>query len=87
MLDHQQVMVLDNMVCAERSALVGALAEVYHEHVVVRLGQAESGEILELLSSPDGRTWTLLVQRLALSCVKDSGEDFMLNLREWGEKP
>lgn len=64
--------------CGPRQALLDGLAESYAEHVVAQ-ALTEEGRMLELLSSPDGATWTALVTAAdGRTCVVASGRHFDL---------
>lgn len=61
-------------VCAERAALLASLQREYSE-APKGAGLASNGSVIELLTSSDGKTWTLLVtQPDGTSCVMAAGE-------------
>lgn len=61
-------------VCAERSALLGSLEREFAE-APKGAGLASDGSMLELLTSSDGKTWTLLMtQPDGTACVIAAGE-------------
>lgn len=61
-------------VCAEREALMTSLSREYSE-APNAVGLANNGSVVELLTSRDGRTWTLLMTRPdGTSCVVAAGE-------------
>lgn len=62
------------VVCAEREALLTSLSRQYAE-APRALGLANNGSVMELLSTRDGKTWTLLMtQPDGTSCVLAAGE-------------
>ena len=64
------------MVCTERAALVAHLCRAYAETTIGR-GIAGNGGVVELLSSPDGESWTLIITMPnGLSCLLASGENW-----------
>lgn len=61
-------------ICAERDALTTSLSREYSE-APKAVGLANNGNVVELLTSRDGRTWTLLMTRPdGTSCVVAAGE-------------
>ena len=62
--------------CAPRTALLAGLATKFHE-APVAIGLASSGALIEILTSADGETWTLLISRPdGTSCLVASGQDW-----------
>jgi hypothetical protein len=62
------------MVCAEREALLTSLSREYAE-APKELGLANNGSVFELLTTRDGRTWTMLMSKPdGTSCVVAAGE-------------
>jgi len=62
------------MVCAEREALLTSLSREYAE-APKELGLANNGTVFELLTTRDGRTWTMLMSKPdGTSCVVAAGE-------------
>ena len=62
------------MACGERSALLRRLGQAWAEAPVAR-GLASTGNMIELLASADGSSWTLLVTGpTGIACVVASGE-------------
>lgn len=62
------------IVCAEREALLTSLSREYAE-APKELGLANNGNVVELLTTRDGRTWTMLMTRPdGTSCVIAAGE-------------
>lgn len=63
--------------CFERAALMKHLSGKFEE-APVAAGLAANGSVLELFSSPDGVTWTIvLTQPNGATCVMASGESWM----------
>ncbi len=63
-------------VCAERESLLSNLAREYRE-APSALGITNTGNLLELVRTNDGRTWTLLSTRPdGTSCVVAAGESW-----------
>lgn len=66
--------------CAERSALKAVLAQRWQERPTA-FGMASNGRVLELYTSPEGQSWTLVaVAPEGRACVIASG-------RGWIERP
>ena len=64
-------------VCFERGALIKHLSGKFEE-APVAAGLAANGSVLEVFSSPDGVTWTIvLTQPDGATCVMASGEAWM----------
>lgn len=62
------------MVCAEREALLSSLLKEYKE-APRELGLANNGSVVELLTTRDGKTWTMLMTRPdGTACVIAAGE-------------
>lgn len=62
------------VVCAPREALLTSLSREYSE-APQAVGLANNGSVVELLSTRDGKTWTLLMtQPDGTSCVIAAGE-------------
>lgn len=61
-------------VCADRGDIVKRLAGKYSE-TPTSIGLANSGGIVELLTSADGNTWTLIVtDTQGVSCLMAAGQ-------------
>lgn len=61
-------------ICAERDTLMSSLSREYAE-APKAVGLANNGSVVELLTTRDGRTWTLLMTRPdGTSCVVAAGE-------------
>lgn len=68
--------VAQELVCVPRGELIARLAEKFRE-VPVGVGIAQNGALLEIIASPDGSTWTLLVTSVdGTSCVTATGTDW-----------
>jgi len=64
-------------VCFERTALLKHLDGKFEEEPVAA-GLAANGSMLEVFSSPDGLTWTIvLTQPNGATCVMASGESWV----------
>jgi hypothetical protein len=70
--------------CGQRAAVLNHLALQYGERRVAR-GLSDSGAILEIVASDDGRTWTALLTfpggragEPALACLLATGSHFEL---------
>ena len=64
-------------VCFERGALIKHLDGKFDE-APVAAGLAANGSVLEVFTSPDGVTWTIvLTQPNGATCVMASGESWM----------
>ncbi len=62
------------MACAERNDIISRLDGQYSEEPVA-MGLANNGGIIEVLSSPEGSTWTIIVTDTnGLSCLVAAGE-------------
>ncbi|MFC4270998.1 hypothetical protein GQF03_04635 [Sneathiella chungangensis] len=64
-------------VCFERTALLKHLSGKFEE-APVAAGLAANGSVVEVFSSPDGLTWTIvLTQPNGATCVMASGESWV----------
>tara|TARA_R110002072_G_scaffold42656_2_gene120378 strand:- start:1137 stop:1505 length:369 start_codon:yes stop_codon:yes gene_type:complete len=64
-------------VCFERAALIKHLSGKFEE-APVAAGLAANGSMVEVFSSPDGNTWTIvLTQPDGATCVMASGESWI----------
>jgi len=61
-------------VCAQRLAILEQLENRFKQ-VPTALGLANNGMMVELISSPDGKTWTIILTRPnGISCLVSSGK-------------
>ncbi len=66
--------------CAPRASVLGQLAAKYNE-APIAIGVTSQGGLVEVLTTPDGRTWTIIVSSPdGMSCLVASGEGWR-NLR------
>jgi hypothetical protein len=66
--------------CGERAKIVGWLGINYKE-APVATGLSNKGALVEVLSSADGETWTILITKPdGISCIVDTGQ-------AWQPKP
>ncbi|MEC9345168.1 MAG: hypothetical protein VYB54_03005 [Pseudomonadota bacterium] len=64
------------MACTARPDVLGKLARTYSE-APVAMGLAANGAIIEVLSSKEGQSWTIILTRPdGLSCVMAAGESW-----------
>jgi hypothetical protein len=62
--------------CSPRPEILAILAERYKE-ALVGVGLADGGNLIELLTSPAGRTWTLIITTpKGATCLLAAGEDW-----------
>jgi len=62
--------------CGDRAKVLSGLSAEYSESPVA-LGVTASGGLIELLSAPDGKTWTILYTRPdQVTCLVASGESW-----------
>ena len=62
------------LACGDRTSLLTALADKYKE-ATVAVGVTNSGGLVEVLSSGDGQTWTIIVSSPeGLTCLLATGE-------------
>jgi hypothetical protein len=60
--------------CGERAKIVGWLGGNYKE-APVATGVSNKGALVEVLSSVDGETWTIIVTKPnGISCIVDTGQ-------------
>lgn len=65
------------VVCTTRGEILGALSRSYSEQPTA-LGVASNGAVMELLTSENGATWTLIMTMPSgETCVIASGESWM----------
>jgi hypothetical protein len=74
-------------VCAERDSVVASLARQFKE-APREVGLASNGMIMELTTTGDGRTWTLLMTRPdGTTCVVAAGEAWERSPQEAAGQP
>lgn len=62
------------MSCSQHSKIIGQFASAYQE-VPVAGGLTEDGRLVEVLSSGDGKTWTIVISKPnGETCVMMAGE-------------
>lgn len=62
--------------CGKRDALIGTLSQSYQEKPIA-IGLSQDGSLVELLSTVDGSTWTILVTMPSgTSCIATAGQDW-----------
>ena len=65
------------MLCAERAQIVANLADK-HKEAPVAMGLGANGALIEILTSADGGTFTVIMSRPnGTSCVMATGKDWM----------
>jgi hypothetical protein len=65
-----------SLTCIPRDAVLKNLADNFHE-ATVGVGLVSSGALLELLMSPDGSTWTVILSAPnGMSCPLAAGRDW-----------
>ncbi len=63
-------------VCADRDTLTDSLADEYAERQTAR-GMSDSGNVIEVLSDKDGKTWTIIMTMPdGVSCIIATGQDW-----------
>jgi hypothetical protein len=81
------VVIPADAVCARRDALLTALAHRYREQPKA-LGLSSSGVVIELMTSGEGKTWTLLLtQPDGTSCIIATGEAWQPAPQELAGQP
>lgn len=64
------------MACSPRDAVLDQLSARFHE-APVAVGLANNGALLELLASPAGETWTIIITMPnGTSCLVAAGHDW-----------
>lgn len=62
--------------CGDRKAILHALADRYDE-APVAAGVASNGIVVEVLTSPDGKSWTIVASNPdGTSCLLAAGDDW-----------
>lgn len=75
-----------NPVCGHREDILQQLSSQYKE-APVAVGLTDSGVLVELLSSDNGATWTILVsQENGTTCLVAAGQHWQ-NVKDDAEKP
>jgi hypothetical protein len=77
----------EQIACFPRSQILPGLNRNAGEAVVAR-GLLQSGEMIELLTTRDGTTWTLLISppsKEGFSCLMTSGFSWSSVTGNWGE--
>lgn len=83
-LAHGQGVVYTN--CSDRASVLGHLNGSYGE-TPVAMGLASSGGVVEILSSPDGSTWSIIITMPnGLSCSIAVGESWQEIVPEPGDE-
>ena len=68
--------IAEDPACGKRDKLIGTLQQTYSEKPVA-IGLSQDGSLIELLTSADGSTWTLLVTLPnGTSCIATAGQDW-----------
>ncbi len=71
---HDQARAAQNPTCDQRQRVLGHLADKYKE-APVAIGVTSAGSLVEVLSTGDGRTWTIIVSNPdGLTCLLATGE-------------
>ncbi len=69
--------------CAQRDKIIQWLA-IKHKEQPVATGISMKGALIEVLSTKDGNTWTILLTAPnGISCVVDSGQAWQPKTREF----
>ena len=64
----------ETLLCDRRANIIGSLAEKYRE-APVAIGVTSTGSIVEVLTTGDGTTWTIIVSNPnGTSCLIAAGE-------------
>ncbi|WP_114094515.1 hypothetical protein [Thalassospira xiamenensis] len=64
------------LVCGDRAKVIASLLAHYAEEPVA-VGVTSNGGVIEVLSAPDGQTWTILFTRPdQVTCLLASGESW-----------
>ena len=72
--------------CNTRDVIVGLLSEKYSE-LPVAVGLANNGGLVEVLSSSDGSTWSIIITSpKGMSCLVAAGEAWQSLSPEWKAK-
>jgi hypothetical protein len=73
----------EEKLCSQHGKVIGQFAKVYQENPVAG-GLTQDGRLIEVLSTDDGRTWTIVVSKPnGETCVMMAGEGWRkLKLKE-----
>jgi hypothetical protein len=64
----------ETLLCGQRASVIGRLGEKYRE-APVAIGVTSTGSMVELLTTGDGTTWTIIVSNPnGTSCLIAAGE-------------
>ncbi len=64
----------ETLLCDQRASIIGRMAEKYRE-APVAIGVTSTGSIVEVLTTRDGTTWTIIVSNPnGTSCLIAAGE-------------
>ena len=68
----------ETLLCDRRANIIGSLAEKYRE-APVAIGVTSTGSIVEVLTTGDGTTWTIIVSNPnGTSCLVAAGEGWRI---------
>lgn len=68
--------IAEEQACGKRAELIGTLTQSYQEKPIAT-GLSQDGSLVELLSTVDGSTWTILVTLPnGTSCIATAGQDW-----------
>lgn len=74
-----------SLTCIPRDAVLKNLADNFQE-APVGVGLSSTGVLLELLTSPDGSTWTIILSGPdGMSCPLAAGKDWQERIPERGD--
>ena len=72
--------------CGPRDSIRGQLTENYKETPIAS-GIAANGRLVEVFSTPDGRTWTIVITTPnGISCLAASGESWQTLIARMGQE-
>ena len=65
-----------SVTCRPRDFVLGQLAQRYNE-APVAVGLTNRGALVEVLTTPDGKTWTIIISSPdGMSCLVEAGENW-----------
>jgi hypothetical protein len=68
----------ENRSCGPRVDIIKQLAGQFQEQTIA-VGLSDNGAVLEILTSPDGETWTMLFSMpTGVSCLIATGQDWQV---------